>query len=111
MFKSSLLLKTVLVLMVVVLSGCFGRDTKPEVITVVQYKPYEVPGTLFKRCVPGKFPFKKEAYLQLEPHEREYVLTNYVIVLYGDLSKCDQRQTVIKQYLDKADTALKDLNK
>jgi len=107
MFKSSVILKTLLVLTVVLLTGCFGRTVKPEVVTVVEYKPYDVPATLFKRCIPAKFPFTKEAYLQLEPHEREYVLSNYIIVLYGVTSKCDQRQTVIKEHLDKMDAVIR----
>lgn len=88
-----------LTLLTLVLVGC--GSTKVQEVIRVEYKyiELELPKQLTSECKPPK-PMNEVQYLKLTQQERENYLAQYVLVLFGEIKKCDGKITSIKKLVE-----------
>lgn len=101
--------KLFIVLATLFITGCSFIKEKPVYIVKHEYVTYELPKGLTTRCKPIK-PMDVNKYMSLTKDERETYLTNYTIMLLGELKKCDSKVQSIESYISKYNTLVKEGN-
>jgi hypothetical protein len=82
-----------------ILSGCSTPRPIERVVYKTEIKVIEVPSNLLKPCLVHQPP-KETDYLESNIDDKEDLLTNYTILLLGDLKNCNDQLGLIKDFQD-----------
>lgn len=107
------MLRLVLVgLMLTGLTGCqwMVNMFKPEVVVRTKFVGYDIPDVLLSDCELSK-PTSVEKYMGMDGVEREKDLSRYIIVLYGDVKKCNVRSERLREYVEEKEREVEELNR
>lgn len=99
----------VILLPVLLLSGCSVLQSKPKVEekVVIKYMMPTIPVGLMDRCNVTPPPDKK-TYVSKPPVERERMLTTLIIHLYRDIKTCNDKLDAVKFWYETQRKGLKD---
>ena len=96
---------TIVLFMLLGLTGCNLSVKKPEPEVRYYEVPYNVPGVLTDRCKVTR-PISREAYMSYSLIEREGYLTEYTITLLNDIKLCDLKLQKVKEFIAKKNANL-----
>lgn len=86
-------------MLAVLLTGCGA--TKEIVVTKVEYRVVKTPEHLLQPCASTKPPAKPSVYAKLSADEKEKLTTEYIVELHGDISRCNNSISSIKDFQEK----------
>lgn len=94
-----------LLLLLFTLPGCATMDK--EIVTIVENNYIEVPKELLVHCS-ATAPPNAQAYEELDPQAKEYILVEYASSLLKDIATCNSRIVKIEQWSQKQSIVFQD---
>lgn len=90
------LIKVITFLSVIAMTAC--SSLKPIEVNQVTLKINKVPAQLTDPCI-VQTPVEKKQFLAMKQYEREQILSDYIVSLYGTVATCNDKLKKIRQLL------------